>query len=212
MKLVQKQFLKGSREFELVDDVINFRIKTLLKEEKLTVNLSILNPEPVVNEPFLDFHSRVQCGPLLSLLIDNPDAEKFNAFVDELKQRARQEYNAFAGLGAGSRREGLAGNVYEEPPEFDEPGKQRTNNNARPVSVARLDETIQMLNRHLHAEDIKPLLAALEALKAEPENESYFRQLVKEFDALGPMQGAVLTYASYVAILLADHPFGYKSP
>ena len=67
MKLVQKQFLKGRREFELGDDVISFRIKTALKEEKLTVDLSILNPEPVENKPFLEFHSRVKCGPLLAV-------------------------------------------------------------------------------------------------------------------------------------------------
>ena len=76
MKLIQKHFLKGSREFEIADDVINVRIKTPFKEEKLTVDLSILNPEPAVNGPFLEFHSRVKCGPLLSLSIDKPDSQK----------------------------------------------------------------------------------------------------------------------------------------
>ena len=122
MKLVQKQFLKGIREFEIVDDAINVRIKTPLKQEKITVMLTILNPEPVVNKPFLEFHSRVKCGPLFSLLINKPNAEAFNAFVNELKQRARQEYNAFAGLKAGSLPEGLNGNVYDEPPKFEELG------------------------------------------------------------------------------------------
>jgi len=209
MKLVQKQFLKGSREFEIADDVVNVRIKTLLKEEKVTVVLTILNPEPVVNKPFLEFHSRVKCGPLFSLLINKPNAEEFNAFVDELKQRARQEYNAFAGLKAGSQPEGLAGNVYEEPPEFEESEKSRSRNNGKPVNVANIDNAIQMLQRHLNSEEIKPVLSALEALKAEPENESYFGQLVKAFDELGPRQGAVLTYAPYVSILLSDGPFEY---
>jgi len=97
MKLVQKHFLKGTREFEIADDVVNVRFKTPFKEEKFTVMLTILNPEPVVNEQFLEFHSRVKCGPLMSLLINKPNAEKFNAFVNELKQRARQEYNALPG-------------------------------------------------------------------------------------------------------------------
>ena len=209
MKLVQKQFLKASREFEIADDLVHFRIKSPFKEEKLTVDLSILNPEPVVNEPFLEFHSRVKCGPLLSLLIDKPNSREFNAFVDELKQRARQEYNAFAGLKAGSLPEGLAANVYEEPPDFDAPGNNRSDKNVKPVSVEKVEETIQMPERHLDAEEIKPLLAALQGLKAEPENESYFGQLIKAFDDLGPRQGAVLTYAPYVGILLSDDPFGF---
>jgi len=209
IKLVQKRFLKGSREFEIADDIVNFRFKTPLKEEKLTVDLSILNPEPVVNEPFLEFHSRVKCGPLLSLLIDIPNAQEFNAFVDELKQRARQEYNAFAGLRTGSLPAGMAANVFEEPPEFDEPGPNRIEKMVKPVSVESIDSSIQMLEQYLDTEEIKPLLTALEALKAEPESELLFAQLVTAFDDLGPRQGAVLTYAPYVGILLSDDPFGF---
>lgn len=210
MKLVQKLFLKGSREFEIADDVINVRIKSPFKEEKLTVDLSILNPEPVANEPFLEFHSRVKCGPLLSLLIDKPDAEKFNTFVDELKQRARQEYNAFAGLKAGSLPEGMAVNVFEEPPEFDQSEQVRIEKKVKPVRIADIDIAIQMLQRHLDSKEIKPMLTALEALKEDPENESCFDQLVKAFDDLGPRQGAVLTYAPYVSILLSDNPFVHQ--
>ena len=206
MKLVQKQFLKGSREFELDDEVINFRIKTALKEEKLTVDLSILNPEPVVNGALLEFHSRVKCGPMFSLLIDKPNAAEYNAFVDALKQRARQQYNAFAGLKSGSPPEGLNGNVYEEPPEFGEPGKNRKRTKVIPV---RVDETIQMLQQHLDGDEIEALVTALEGLKAEPENEASFARLLKAFDALGPRQGAVLTYAPYVSLLLSDDPFGF---
>ena len=209
VKLIQKQFLKGIREFEITDDVVNVRIKTPLKEEKITVVLTILNPEPVVNKPFLEFHSRVKCGPLLSLLIDKPNAEEFTAFVNELKQRARQEYNAFARLKPGSQPEGPAANVYEEPPEFDEPEKSRSRNNGKPVNVANIDNAIQMLEQHLNSEEIKPVLSALEALKVEPEDESNYAQLVNAFDDLGSQQGAVLTYAPYVSILLSDDPFGY---
>jgi len=208
MKLVQKQLFKGTREFEIEDDVINFRLKTPFKEEKLTVDLSILNPEPEVNEPFLDFHSRVKCGPLLSLLIDKPNPQEFNAFVDELKQRARQEYNAFAGLKAGSLPEGMAANVFEEPPEFDESEQVKIEKKVKPIRTTDIDISIRMLEQHLDAEEIKPLLTALEALKAEPENEACFGQLVNAFDDLGPQQGAVLTYAPYISILLSDDPFG----
>lgn len=208
MKLIQKHFLKGIREFEITDDVINVRIKSLLKEEKLAVMLTILNPDPVVNEPFLEFHSRVKCGPLLSLLINKPNSQEFNAFVNELKQRARQEYNAFAGLKSGSLPEGLNGNVYDEPSEFGESGNNRIGKNVKPINVADIDQSIQMLKQHLDIEEIKPMLTALEALKENPENESYFNQLVNVFDELGPRQGAVLTYAPYVSALLSDDPFG----
>lgn len=209
MKLVQKQFLKGSREFEIIDDVINVRLKAPFKEEKLTVVLSILNPEPVVNEPFLEFHSRVKCGPLLSLLLDKPNSREFNAFVDELKHRAREEYSAFAGLKTGAGPEGLAANVYDEPPDFDGPVKKSAGKIGKPVNVANVETAIQMLNQHLDAEQIKPLLSALEALKDDPENTSCFDQLVSAFDELGPRQGAVLTYAPYVSLLLSDERYGF---
>ena len=209
MKLVQKNFLKDTREFEIADDVVSVRIKSLFKEEKITVVLAILNPEPVVNLPFMEFHSRVKCSPLLSLKINKPNTDKFNAFVNELKQRIRQEYNAFAGLKAGSAPEGLNGNVYEEQPEFDEPGKNRNGGNIKPVRVDDVDRAIQMLNQYLGGEEIKPLIIVLEALKEDPENTSYFDQLAKAFDDLGPQQGAVLTYAPYVSTLLSDDPFGY---
>ncbi len=209
MKLIQRRFLKGSREFEILEDSVHVRIKTLRKEEKLTVSLAILNPEPVVDGPFLEFHSRVKSGPLLSLFVDNPDTEAFNAFVDELKQRAREEYGEFTGLRTGSRAEGLAGNSYEEPPEFGEPGNHRTRKNRKPISVESIDSSIRMLELHLECEEIESLLAALQALKVEPNNESYLDQLVDAFDDLGQQQGAVLTYAPYISLLLSDDPFEY---
>ena len=209
MQLVQRQFLKGSRKFEIADDVLNIRIKSPFKEEKITIVLAMLNPEPVVNNPFLDFHSRVKCGPLVSLLIDKPNAKEFNTFVDELKRRAREEYNAFAGLKAGVQPEALAGTAYKEPPNFNEPVKNQPGNTAKPVNVADINIAIQMLHQHLEIDEIKPLLNALEALKENPENESILGQLVTAFDNLGPRQGAVLTYAPYISILLSDDPFGF---
>ncbi|MFT5505042.1 MAG: hypothetical protein ACI8XC_002760 [Gammaproteobacteria bacterium] len=209
MKLKQRQFLKGSTEFEIIDDVVEIRMKSLLKEEKITVLLPMLDPEPVINKPFLEFHSRVKCGPLLSLMLDKPNSQAFNAFVNHLKLRAREEYNAFAGLKAGSKPEGLAGNVYTEPPEFDEPSKNRTDKIRKPANVESLDIAIQMIDQYLDVEEVKPLIAVLKSLKAEPENELHFAQLVNEFDNLGPQQGAVLTYAPYVGLLLADDPLGF---
>ena len=66
-----------------------------------------------------------------------------------------------------------------------------------------------MLRQHLDGDDIEPVLEALEALQADPQNEAGFARLVSAFDELGPRQGAVLTYAPYIGILLSDDPFGF---
>lgn len=205
MKLVQKQFLKGRREFEIVDDSINVRIKALFKEEKTSLMLMGLNPDPIINGPFLEFHSRVQNGPILVLLLNRPCVETFNRFVNELKRRAREEFNAFAGLKTGAKIDRLAGNVYEEPTESDLTTRKVI---GKSVSVENIVIAIQMLSQYMDAEEINPLLSALEAIKQEPENESNLGLLVEAFDNLGPLQGAVLTYAPYVNFLLTDDSFG----
>lgn len=98
MKLIQKQLLKGTQEYELLDDEVRVRIKTPLKSKELSVPLAILNPEPEITGSRLEFHSRVKCGALLSFYINKPNAKEFNAFVDALKEKALKEYNAFAGI------------------------------------------------------------------------------------------------------------------
>ena len=98
MKLIQKHLLKGTQEFELLEDEVRVRIKSPFKEKSLTVTLAILNPEPVINDSRLEFHSRVKCGPLLSFYLNKPNPIEFNAFVDALKERALKEFNAFAGI------------------------------------------------------------------------------------------------------------------
>ena len=98
MKLVQKHLLKGTREFELRDDEVRVRITSPFKKKELSVPLAILNPEPVINKSELDFHSRVKCGPMFSLLINKPDPATFQAFVDAVKAGAQQQFNDFAGI------------------------------------------------------------------------------------------------------------------
>jgi hypothetical protein len=98
MKLVQKHFFKGTQAFELLDDEVRVHIKTLFKQKELSVPLSILNPDPVIENSRLNFHSRVKCGPLLSLYLNKPNAKEFNAFVEAVKEKALKEYNAFAGI------------------------------------------------------------------------------------------------------------------
>ena len=98
MKLIQKNLLKGTQEFEILDDEVRVRIKAPFKSKELSVPLAILNPQPEIKGSYLHFHSRVKCGPLLSLYLNKPNAEDFNAFVDAVKEKALKEFNAFSGL------------------------------------------------------------------------------------------------------------------
>lgn len=206
-KLTQKHLFKGSREFEIIDDRVEVRIKQPFKEmQSLSVMLTVLNPEPVIGKSGLDFNSRVNGETLLSLYLGKPNSEEFNAFVGELKQRALEEYNAFAGLKHASQPAALAANGDGEPPEFEEASEQRIDKIAKKVNTARIEEAIQMLKTHLEFRDDTPLVSSLAALHAEPENEAYLINVINAFNELGAQQGAVLTYAPYVGILLYDDP------
>ena len=98
-KLVQKHILHGSQELEIRDDVIRIKTNSLLKGKKeLDIELAMLNPEPVIDKSMLHFHSRVKCGPLISLYLNKPNRKEFNAFVDAVKDKAKNEFDEFAGL------------------------------------------------------------------------------------------------------------------
>ena len=75
------------------------------------------------------------------------------------------------------------------------------------INVARLDISIQMLNQYIDDTSIEPFIATLEALKKDPESELLYTQFSEAFKSLGIIQGAILTYAPYVSILLSDDPF-----
>lgn len=206
-KLVQKSLFKGTQEFEIVDDTVKVRIKTPFnKEETLTVMLTVLNPEPVISKSVLAFTSRVNNEPLLSLHLAKPNPEEFNAFVNLLKQKAQDEFHAFAGLKSGTPPR-LDGNVYEEPPEFDTPDSKRAAGTKKHIKAERIEEAIRMLSEHVGKEEIGAFLTTLEALHEDPLNESHLSRMIEEFEALGPRQGAVLTYAPYIGLLMSDDPF-----
>ena len=208
MKLIQKRFFKGTREFEIIDDTVYVRMKGLLKEEKSTVGLSILNPEPEVSGSELEFHALAKREPLLSLFINNPNDEEFNTFVNALKQRVLGENRANAGVEAvspeTSRSAALGWNVYEEPPDFDETDETRERISYQAVNAERLDKDITMLKTYLDEGDIGPLLDSLKTLKEEPQNEVAFQKMVDAYNDLGIIQGAVLTYAPYLKVLLSE--------
>lgn len=206
MKLKQTQFLKGSREFEIVDDTLIVSIKSFFKEEKLTVDLSTLDPEPVIKGLELKFYVPNRGHSIFSLLVNKPNAEEFNRFVDTLKKTISGDDNADAGvetdISESVREDALNRNVYGEAPVFGE--HEDTKEEFKPVIVRRLQEDITMLKSYLDENDIKPLLDSLETLLAEPENEAAFVKMLNIFNELGFYQGPVLTYAPYVKVLVSE--------
>ena len=77
----------------------------------------------------------------------------------------------------------------------------------RAVDLPRIEISIMMLKQYLAEDDIAPLIDVLEALAADPRNKALLGQLSDVFDGLGFLQGAVLTYAPYVSIVLAGDLF-----
>lgn len=209
MKLTQKHLLKGRQEFEIFDDYVKFCSKAPFKDKvEMTVMLTVLNPEPVITRTSLDFTSRVNGEALLSLYLGKPNAREFNAFVSALKNRAQEEYQVFAGLKPIEQSTGLGANVYDEPPEFEDSGLEQQAKVRKDLSSAGIEEAIEMLNTYLNGDETAPLIAALEQLKSDPGSQALQGKVVNAFNELGPTQGAVLTYAPYVGILMSDGSSG----
>lgn len=76
------------------------------------------------------------------------------------------------------------------------------------TDVMRIDESIELLKKFVNDPAIEPLIAALEALKKDPNNKALLDTMTKAFAGLGIAQGSVLTYAPYVGLLLTDDIFG----
>ena len=204
LKLTQKHLLKPTHEFELDDDQINIRVK----EEILSVTLAVLNPEPVITKTHLDFVSRVNGEPLVSLALSKPNVTEFNNFVNAVKKRALEEYNSISGINVVAKPAALNNNSTEEPPEFDEPLPSDIST-AKKVDVESIKHSINMLKTYIKNDhDVKPLISALESLQQEPQDHSKLVEVATVFDKLESSQGAVLTYAPYIILMLSDDPFG----
>ena len=205
--LIQKHFLKGTHEFEIVDDQVNICIKSRFKEETLSVTLAVLNPEPVITKTHLEFVSRVNGEALISLALSKPNVAEFNDFINILKQKALEEYNAISGINVVAKSSTLNGGFPEEPPEFGEHSPADIST-AKKVDVESIKHSINMLQTYVHNDDIKPFIAALESLQQSPQDHSKLVQVATIFDQLEISQGAVLTYAPYIILMLSDDPFG----
>jgi hypothetical protein len=75
------------------------------------------------------------------------------------------------------------------------------------VDVEGIDASIRMLRSHVDSAEIEPLVLVLETIKQRPDDESLLEQLSEAFEHLGFTQGAVLTYAPYITLLLSDDPY-----
>ncbi len=76
------------------------------------------------------------------------------------------------------------------------------------IDVNEIETSIRTLKLYMEDDEIKPIVAVLEQLKAEPNNEEILSQISAVLSDMGVMQGAVLTYAPYVKLLMLDDPFG----
>ena len=81
-------------------------------------------------------------------------------------------------------------------------------NKALSFDTADIDIAIRGLKAYMDAQDINPLVSALETLKTDTQNEAFQAQVTAAFNDLGILQGAALTYAPYLNIFLSDDPFG----
>lgn len=71
------------------------------------------------------------------------------------------------------------------------------------VEIEKINASIEGLKAFVKDESIDPLISLLEALKEDPNNESLLLELSDTFKALGIIQGAVITYAPYISLLLS---------
>jgi hypothetical protein len=75
------------------------------------------------------------------------------------------------------------------------------------VDIDSLDAAITMLQTHLDSGQIASFVDVLEAMKQQPEDPSLLARMTEEFERLGPEQGAILTYAPYISLLMSEDPF-----
>lgn len=175
-KIIQQDPDRGTREFELVDDAIEYRISSPFGDEELSVVLSVLSPEPVVDGSMLYFLSEVNREALIKLFVDLPDAETFAAFVSTVQQRIREE-------------------------DF---GKLSAHNRKSAITPEQVNTTIRMLETNIDPASIDELLSTLRKLAEAPDNHEQLNKVVDAFNNLGFQQGPVLSYTSFFNTLLSS--------
>jgi len=179
-KIKQTHPEKGVREFELVDDTIDYRISSPMGDEELSVVLSVLSPEPVRDGDMLYFISEVNREALIKLFVDLPDAETFAAFISTVQQRIAEE--DFGRLAAKNRKS--------------------------EVTRDQVETTIRMLETNLDKNNISNLLSTLRNLLEKPNDLDRLSLVVDAFNDLGTHQGPVLAYAPFFNTLMSSTDMG----
>jgi hypothetical protein len=175
--LVQKHPIKGSREFRLVDDEIQYTIQSPFKTNSLSVLFDVLDPEPVISGSMLSFISMVNKEPLVELFIDKPNKEVFEQFVENIRLR-----------------------IIEK--DF---GRFRVKDKGVDVDLERLNESIEMLQTHVDPTEIELLLSALVELKTKPDDVKCQNNVAEAFNQLGFAQSQVITYAPYINFMFSGN-------
>jgi len=175
-RIVQQHPERGTREFELIDDAIEYRISSPFGNEELSVVLSVLSPQPVVDGSMMYFVSEVNREALIKLFVDLPDAKTFAKFVSTVKQRIEEE--DFGKLSAVNRKSA--------------------------ITREQVDTTIRMLETNLDSASIGELLLTLRNLSDAPDERNRLDRVVDAFNGLGMQQGPVLTYAPFFNTLLSS--------
>jgi len=76
------------------------------------------------------------------------------------------------------------------------------------IDIVKIDNSIKLLKKYITDTNIEALISILESLKPDPHNELVLAQASEKINNIGTTQGAVLTYAPYINLLLSDDPFG----
>jgi len=84
---------------------------------------------------------------------------------------------------------------------------QKVTTSRKVINLARIGDCIEQLQENFGTDEVASLVAVLEAMKRNPRDHALMDRLSKAFNGLGIMQGAVLTYAPYLAVILSDDPF-----
>lgn len=76
------------------------------------------------------------------------------------------------------------------------------------IDASKIEMSIKLLKQYIEDSKIDPLISALETLQLDPYNESLLTQFLESFENIGILQGAVLTYAPYISVLVSGDIFG----
>ena len=177
--LVQKHPIKGTREFQLVDDEIQYTIQSPFKTSSLSVLLDILEADPVISDSTLSFVSKVNKEPLVELLLDKPDKEAFDQFVTKIRLKITE----------------------------NDLGRFRAGDEGVDVNLLRLNESIELLQKNVDPTEIKLLLSALIELATKPSDIECQSSVADAFNELGFAQSQVVFHAPYLNFLFCGNRY-----